>query len=201
MIIRTNVRLVATAIALATMLLLPRLALCAADSPIAAPESLNFPNQVMGVYGSTSAPKHLKISIRKSSAGPVTIQSVSVGGADSGDFTVEQPDGCIDASLKEGASCTVELTFTPTAVGKRTATLTVSDGSGDSRTVALSGRALKGILRLRPHDLSFGRVRAGASRSSTIVTLRNENPVPLNISAIDVAGSGFTASAYLRKSA
>ncbi len=193
MIPRTSVQ-IAMATALAAMLLLPRLALCAAESSIVAPESLSFPNQVLGVFGSTSAPKHLKISIRKSSAGAVTIQGISVGGADSGDFTVKQPDDCIGASLKAGASCTVELTFTPTAMGKRTATLTVSDRSGDSRTVALSGRALKGILRLRPRDLSLGRVRIGASTSSTTVTLRNDNPVPLNISAINIAGRGFTAS-------
>ncbi|MFI5351554.1 MAG: choice-of-anchor D domain-containing protein [Candidatus Binatales bacterium] len=191
--LRTSVRRIAMAIAVAAMVLIPRLALCAAKSAIVAPESLSFPNQVMGVFGSTSAPKHLKISIRKSSTGPVTIQGISVGGVDSGDFAVKQPDDCIGASLKPGASCTIELTFTPTAMGKRSATLTVSDSSGDSRTVALSGHALKGILRLKPRDLSFGRVRVGAGKSTT-VTLRNDNPVPLIISAISIAGGGFTAS-------
>jgi len=191
--LRTSVRRIAMAIAVAAMVLIPRLALCAAKSPIVAPESLSFPNQVLGVFGSTSAPKRLKISIRKSSTGPVTIQSISVGGVAAGDFAVKQPDDCIGASLKPGASCTIELTFTPTAMGKRSATLAVSDGSGDSRTVALSGHALKGILRLKPRDLSFGRVRVGVSKSTT-VTLRNDNPVPLIISAIRIAGGGFTAS-------
>src|SRR5208282_10522 len=37
-------------------------------------------------------------------------------------------------------------------------------------------------------------VRVGGSRSSTTVTVRNDNSVPLNISAINIAGRGFTAS-------
>jgi hypothetical protein len=43
-------------------------------------------------------------------------------------------------TLKAGASCTITVTFTPSADGKRTANASVSDnGGGSPQTVALSG--------------------------------------------------------------
>ncbi|MGH9541683.1 MAG: hypothetical protein ACRD2H_07350, partial [Terriglobales bacterium] len=59
------------------------------------------------------------------------------GIAADGDFT--EANNC-GASLAPGAVCGISVTFTPSAAGDRTGTLTVTDNAGDSpETVALSG--------------------------------------------------------------
>jgi hypothetical protein len=63
----------------------------------------------------------------------LAITSISI----SGDFT--QSNNC-GASLAAGASCAIQVTFTPTAAGSRSGTLTVNDNSATaSQTVSLSG--------------------------------------------------------------
>ena len=67
----------------------------------------------------------------------VSITSISITGTNSGDF--RQTNNC-GSSLASGASCFVNVTFTPSAKGKRTASVSVSDnGGGSPQTVGLSG--------------------------------------------------------------
>lgn len=80
-----------------------------------------------------SAAKTLTIS--NTGPMPITVGSVSVTGADAGDFLVDRSN-CADA-LAQGASCALRVSFAPSAPGARTATLTVSDDLWQS--VSLSG--------------------------------------------------------------
>jgi len=60
-----------------------------------------------------------------------------VGGVDPGDFS--QGGNC-GSTLAAAASCTINVTFTPTATGSRTASLLFSDnGGGNLQSVGLSG--------------------------------------------------------------
>jgi hypothetical protein len=65
----------------------------------------------------------------------LTITSVTVGGADAGDFTESNTCG---RRLKAGWDCTITVKFEPTATGTRTGTLTIVDGAG-TQTVQLEG--------------------------------------------------------------
>jgi FG-GAP-like repeat/Abnormal spindle-like microcephaly-assoc'd, ASPM-SPD-2-Hydin/FG-GAP repeat len=65
----------------------------------------------------------------------LSISSITVGGADAGDFSEKSTCG---SSRKAGWNCTITVTFTPTATGARTATLSVKDGVG-TQTVQLNG--------------------------------------------------------------
>ena len=60
---------------------------------------------------------------------------ITVGGADAGDFTESNTCG---RRLKAGWDCTITVTFTPTATGARSATLSIQDAVG-TQTVQLSG--------------------------------------------------------------
>jgi len=78
-----------------------------------------------------------------SAAQPVTVSNTGNAAASlsgitaSGDFA--QTNNC-GASLAARTSCTVNVTFTPTASGTRTATLTITDNaSGSPQTVSLTG--------------------------------------------------------------
>jgi hypothetical protein len=92
------------------------------------PSALTFPSQVVGTQ-SSAKPVVLKNTAEQSSA----VTSITVDG----DF--HQTNSC-PATLAPGATCTVSITFLPTAVGTRTGTLTVSDPwAGSPQTTKLTG--------------------------------------------------------------
>jgi hypothetical protein len=72
--------------------------------------------------------------------------SVALGGTNAADFRVTD-DNCTGVQLATTGvydawtpgTCTVTLTFAPTSVGVRTATVTVSGSPGDSALLTLTG--------------------------------------------------------------
>jgi len=99
-----------------------------------APASWAFGTQPVGT---SSLPK--KIALTNKGFVTVNITQVSISGADPADFS--QTNTC--TSVASGASCFITVTFTPTATGKRSAAISVSDnGGGSPQTAALSGSGI-----------------------------------------------------------
>lgn len=93
------------------------------------PAGLTYASQTVG---SSSSPQTVTVTNNNAGAA-VALNSISA----SGDFS--QTNNC-GSSLAASASCTVSVTFNPTAAGARTGTLTLADSAGNSpQTVALSG--------------------------------------------------------------
>ncbi len=101
--------------------------------------SLTFARQGVGT-GSDAQ------SIVVVNTGPDSISSFSITAG--GDFI--ESNTCTD-SVAPGASCTIEVTFKPTAAGQRSGTLTVvengTDGKSGAFTVPLSGTGEGGAIR------------------------------------------------------
>jgi hypothetical protein len=96
------------------------------------PASFNFGNQPVGTK---SLPK--KFTLTNKGGVAVSIAKISLIGANAPDFAETNTCG---TSVAAGASCFITVTFTPSADGKRTADISVSDnGGGSPQTVALSG--------------------------------------------------------------
>jgi hypothetical protein len=97
------------------------------------PASLTFAAQTVGT---SSAPQTITFTNNATTA--LTIKSVVITGPDNKDFT--QTDNC-GTSLARKSSCTINVTFTPTATGLRTAFVTVSDylGGNSTQNIPLSG--------------------------------------------------------------
>jgi len=96
-----------------------------------APASLPFAKQTVGTQ---SAAKPITVTNKGTAA--LTISGITITGAFPGDFA--QNSNC--GSLAAGASCTINVTFKPTAAGARTATISITDnGGGSPQTVPLSG--------------------------------------------------------------
>jgi len=92
------------------------------------PSSLTFSSQAIG---STSSAQTVTLT----NSGDATMSLSRI--ATSGDFAETNSCG---ASLPNGANCTISVTFTPTASGTRTGTLTIADNAaGSPQTVSLSG--------------------------------------------------------------
>jgi hypothetical protein len=101
--------------------------------------------------GSTSSAQTLTIT--NTGNGPLTVTSVQVNG----DFS--QSNNC--STVAATSSCAVQVTFTPTASGSRTGTLTVTSSAiGGPQTVALSG---SGIAFSMPASGGTSTIQAGAT--------------------------------------
>ncbi|HEV3355701.1 MAG TPA: discoidin domain-containing protein [Pseudonocardiaceae bacterium] len=97
----------------------------------ASPSDLSFGNVNVGA---TSAARAVTVTNPGSSA--VSISSVAAGAP------FAQTNNC-GATLGAGASCAVDVTFTPTAAGAANGTLSVASGApGSPLTVALSGSGI-----------------------------------------------------------
>jgi sugar lactone lactonase YvrE len=92
----------------------------------------NFCDQPIGGSTPTQA-----FTLTNNTSAAVTGLDVSFTGANTGDF--QASSNTCGSSLGAGASCAINVNFAPTASGPRSATLTVTDASGDSATSDVSG--------------------------------------------------------------
>jgi len=160
------------------------------------PGSLSFGSEVFGVSGATSKAKMVTISNPKSAAQPATIATIARGGADPDDFAVDDRNNCSGTALAPGEKCAVEVTFTPTKLGVRGSTLTVTDSGGNSaKPVSLRGSGVLGALQFKPHTLAFPKTQRGTLSEAHSLALINKNPVPLFITGI--TAEGFAADGCL----
>jgi hypothetical protein len=96
------------------------------------PTSMTFGSQTVGA---PSAPETVTVNNTGNSA--LSITSITITGANASDFS--ETDTC-GTSVAAGGNCTMSLTFTPSASGIRTASVTITDNaSGSPQTVSLSG--------------------------------------------------------------
>ena len=92
------------------------------------PTSLDFGQQIQGTSSSVQ-----QVKLASSGTAPLAIANI----ATSGDFT--QTNNC-PTVLAPGSNCTVSVLFTPTVVGARTGSLTVTDNDpSGSQTISLTG--------------------------------------------------------------
>jgi len=117
----------------------------------------------------------------------LTITSIGFTGTNPGDFG--QTNNC-GASVAAGGSCTINVTFTPTATGSRSATLTVTDNASNSpQTAGVSGTGAAPTAILSPTSLSFSRQNANTTSPPKTVTLSNAGNAPLTINSITITGT------------
>ena len=106
-----------------------------APAVMLAPTSLAFGNQQLNMTSTAQI-----VTLTNTGTGPLTINTIAA----SGDFA-ETSTGATacpisPATLAAGANCKISVTFTPTALGARAGTLTITDNAaGNPHTVPLTG--------------------------------------------------------------
>ncbi len=125
------------------------------------PGALGFGNQAAG---QTSPPQTATLSYMASTA--LTIASVTIVGPQNGDY--QQSNTC-GTSLAAGANCTITVTFTPQAVGVRTALIQITDNAINSpQTIALTGTGAGLGLSVPSGGSSSATVAAGQTATYTL---------------------------------
>jgi hypothetical protein len=143
----------------------------------AQPGALNFGSVATGA---TSAANTVTVTNPTGSAAAVS--SIATGG----DFA--QTNNC-GSSIAANGSCTVSVTFKPTATGNRTGSLTVNAG-GVTNTVSLSGTgtAPGPVLNTNPANLSFASAVVGSTAAAQTVTVTNSGTASATVSNVAVTG-------------
>jgi hypothetical protein len=141
------------------------------------------------LVGTTSGPE--PVTLQNPGNQALNISSISLGGVNSGDFSLSQTCG---SSLAANASCQISVTFTPTARGTRTATVSLVDnGPGSPQLITLTGTGIAPVANLSPSSLTFPGQFVGTTGLPENITLSNNGDLPLNISSIQ-ASAQFGAS-------
>jgi hypothetical protein len=129
-----------------------------------APTSLSFGNQTVGI---SSSP--LVTTLTNSGNLPLTITSIQITGPDSGDFG--QTSNC-PSSMTPYSTCKINVTFTPTATGNRSAAVSVADNApGSPQSVPLTGVGMPPSVTLSPPSLTFGPQLVGTTSQPQTVQL------------------------------
>ena len=90
----------------------------------------------------TASPGHV-VTIRNLTSSPMPIVSTGLGGTNPKNF-IRSADTCTGRVLQPNTTCTIHVSFTPSAAGRRTAVLSVTDNgavSPHTHQVTLTGRA------------------------------------------------------------
>jgi hypothetical protein len=155
----------------------------AGPSANVAPSSLSFGNQPVGTPSGT-----LTATLANSGSAALSVSSIAVAGANAGDFA--QSNSC-GSSVAAGGSCTISVTFDPTASGSRTASVSISDNAtaGSPQTIGLSGTGTVVAASLSPTSLSFGSEAVSTKSGTLTATLTNNGNAALSLSSIALTGA------------
>ena len=141
------------------------------------PSSLQFAQLSVGSTSPSQA-----VLLRNMGSSALSISSITVGG----DFA--ETDNC-GISVPAAGSCTLSVTFTPTASGSRSGSLLIQDdASGGSHGITLQGIGFGPGIALSPSSLNFSGVSVGTSSTAQTVTLTNTGNASLTISNLQVSG-------------
>ncbi len=139
--------------------------------------SLVFPGQIVG----TPSPPQ-SVTLTNSGTAPLTISGIT----STGDYA--QSNNC-GTGMAAGGECTIQVTFTPTATGSRSGSVSITDNAaGSPQRIALSGNGTAPAVNLSTTILSFGDQVAGTPSAPQSVTLTNSGTTPLTISGITSTG-------------
>jgi hypothetical protein len=144
----------------------------------ASPTALSFGSQTTGT---TSPPQTVTVSNSGSTAAAVSSVTIT------GDFA--QTNTC-GTGIPAGGSCTVTVTFSPTAAGSRSGTLTVNTDVSGAVSVALNGTgtAPGPALNASPASLAFPSTVVGSTTAGQSTTLSNSGTSSATINSITASG-------------
>jgi Family of unknown function (DUF6519)/Abnormal spindle-like microcephaly-assoc'd, ASPM-SPD-2-Hydin len=152
--------------------------------------TLSFPNQALGT---TSAALSVTLT-NNSSTDPVNFTSpIAVSGTNAADFALTNLCG---TTLGAGASCALNITFTPSVAGPETAQISIAESAdANPLLILLTGTCVAAQVTASTASLSFNVQVVNTTSAPQIVTLTNTGTAPLTVSSVTLSGdSDFSQS-------
>jgi hypothetical protein len=145
---------------------------------------LSFPSTDVGTTST------LPVTVTNSGTTNLTVSAIGNGGTDPTNFS--HTSNCGGHVIAPGDYCTIQVTFSPSAVGPFTATLNITDNAlGSPQTVTLNGVGFAPTVTLSTTGLSFPATKVG-STSTLPVTVTNSGTTNLTVSVISNSGTNPT---------
>jgi hypothetical protein len=163
----------------------------AASGPAASlfPPSQSFDATTVG---QSSPPQ--TINLTNTGGQPLTVNPVKVSGANAADFIPTSTcPAVLPPNTGPSGTCSVSVTFTPTAAGLRQATLTATDSAG-VQTAQLSGIGVgpEPAATLIPGRISFPNTAQGATSPAQTVMVTSSGAATLHVSSVVISGANPT---------
>jgi hypothetical protein len=139
------------------------------------PAQISFPSQSIGTTSNASS-----FTMTNNLSVPLNISSIATSSV------YAQTNTC-GASLAAGASCTVSVTFSPTAAQFYPSTVTIIDNAANSpQTIAIGGTGVLPVT-YSPKLMSLPNQGIQSTSNAYPITITNNQPTPLAISSIQTA--------------
>ncbi len=154
------------------------------------PSTAAFGNQRQG-----TASAQMTSTLTNTGSAALAISNITITGTNPGDFTLVTPASGTDCRTvgsvsASGGTCVIAATFTPSALGGRAATVSVTDNaSGSPHTLALTGTGTAPAVGLSATTVTFpNQIQVTTSAPQTL-TVTNTGTATLNISSISLGGT------------
>ena len=140
--------------------------------------ALTFPDQPAGT---SSSPQTLTLSNTGTAA--LTATGITL----TGNFS--ETDNCQGSSIPAGASCNIQVTFSPAAAGAAVGQMAIAANVyGGLVTVDLSGTGIpEGVITVSPASVNFGYVPTGTASVPMAVTVSNAGSTAVRIYSVDIS--------------
>jgi len=132
------------------------------------------------------------VSVINTGTAPLTIKGITFGGTSSAQFGETNTCGTLPTTLAVNATCTINVTFTPTAASplKKSALLSVNVAApAASVSVSLNGTIIAPTYTLSSNSLAFANQAHNTTSVPQTVTLTNGAGAPLTITNIVLGGT------------
>ncbi|MCS0582928.1 choice-of-anchor D domain-containing protein [Massilia pinisoli] len=160
----------------------------AAPAASVSPASLSFAATTVGQSASA-----LSTTLSNTGNAALTVGTISVSGTAASDYSISGGTCTNGTSLAASASCTVQVGFTPSASGTRSASLVIAhNATGGSSTVTLAGTGNavpQATVALSSNAIDFGALVSGTASPARSVTVSNSGQAALTFSSITVGGT------------
>lgn len=141
----------------------------------ASPSQLTFGRQPL-LAASTPIP----VTLTNNSTTTLNISQIAITGM------FAQTNSC-PAALPVGQSCTINVTFLPSATGPANGNLTIIDDDvSSSQVVSLTGTGA--MLTASVTSLGFPNTQTGATSAPLLFTITNQSAIPVAVSKISIYG-------------
>jgi hypothetical protein len=153
-----------------------------APSVAVSPQQINFGNQPL-----LSPSNPITVTLTNEGSATLSISSIT----SHGDF--QQTNTCGTFLSGGGATCTIQITYTPASVGLQIDQITVTDNAGGQQAITVTGNGVltAGSLLLSPTKLTFPAQTINTTSPSQTALLINNGNQTVTITNI-LASSGFS---------
>ena len=148
------------------------------------PSAINF-----GAVSNNTTSSAQSIVVVNTGTSNLSVSGVTVGGADAASFAVN--NGCT-TPLGQGGICTIGVTFSPTSVGAKSASVSIAHNAGSPSVVTLAGTGIVPtgpVAAVSPASLDFLTQDIGTTSATQAIVVQNTGNAGLVVSAATLGGA------------